>query len=104
KDKEQPKGLPEIPFLEGSLVRAAWDEWDKYRREIRQKLTPTTIKQQLKFLGGRSDPEIIAIINQSIRNGWTGLFELKKQYSHDRKANKRTSDAVIEGGRDFGSL
>lgn len=94
----------EIPFPDGSPVRSAWNEWEKYRKEKKQRLTPSTIKKQLQFLGGRGDPEIIAIINQSIRNGWTGLFELKKQYSHDRKANKRTSDAVIEGGRDFGSF
>lgn len=94
----------EIPFSDGSPVRSAWNEWEKYRKEKKQRLTPSTIKKQLQFLGGRGDPEIIAIINQSIRNGWTGLFELKKQYSHDRKANKRTSDAVIEGGRDFGSF
>lgn len=59
-------------------VDTAWQDWLMYKKEKKQKLTPSTEKKQIEFLGGRAGPEIIAIINQSISNGWTGLFELKQ--------------------------
>lgn len=95
-----------IPFQEGSAVLKAWSEWVEYRKEKKKKLTPSTIKKQIQFLGGRGDPEIIEIINQSIRNGWEGLFDLKhfNNKSNGRATIKRSSDAVIEGGRPFGTF
>jgi len=56
-----------------------WDEWVSYRREIKKKMTPATIKKQVKFLSGRTPEEQQAIIDQSITNGWTGLFEVKHE-------------------------
>jgi len=67
--------VPDLFF--GEDVQAAWVEWEQYKKEKKQKLTPSTAKKQMAFLGGRAGPEAIAIINQSITNGWTGLFELK---------------------------
>jgi hypothetical protein len=58
------------------LNKEAWDEWVVYRKEIKKKLTPTTIKQQLKFLE-EHQADHVAIITQSIQNGWTGLFPFK---------------------------
>ena len=56
----------------------AWGEWEQHRKELKKKLTPTTITKQLNFLASKStDDERIAVIDQSIRNGWTGLFDLK---------------------------
>jgi hypothetical protein len=93
-----------IPFGEGTLVRKAWDEWEQYRKEKKQSLTPSTIKKQIQFLAGRADPEIIAIIHASIHHGWTGLFDLNKKQRYGRAATKRTSDAIISGGEDFGTF
>lgn len=74
-----------------------WDDWEKHRKEIRKKLTPTTIQRQLKFLDGRPPAEQEAIINQSIQNGWTGLFELKGdghgQAGQNTKAGGKLSGA-----------
>lgn len=66
----------DIPFSDEDL-RNIWAEWEQHRKEKKQKLTPMSVKKQLKFLHGRSSKEIIEIIEQSIRNGWTGLFEIK---------------------------
>ena len=57
---------------------ATWMEWFNYRKEIKKTLKESTIKKQMQFLGARSESEAIAIINQSIKNGWTGLFEIKQ--------------------------
>jgi hypothetical protein len=73
------------PFDDEQLQNA-WIEWEQHRKEKKQKLTPLSVKKQLKFLDGRSKQEIIAIIDQSIMNGWTGLFELKNH--NGNKPNK----------------
>ena len=67
----------DLPFGEGNDVSVSWQEWQQYRKERGKKLTPSTVKKQLQFLAGRAGPEITAIIDQSIKNGWTGLFEIK---------------------------
>lgn len=56
----------------------AWSEWNQYRKEIKKKLTPTAIKQQIEFLEKHKSNHA-AIIKQSIQNTWTGLFELNKK-------------------------
>lgn len=82
-NKEEKKEIPlrafEIPYVFGSQLYNTWMEWEQFRKEKKQKLTPTTAAKQIQFLGGRGDPEAIEILNQSMKNGWTGLFELKKQ-------------------------
>lgn len=77
------------PFLEDEQLGTAWTEWEQHRKEKKQKLTPLSVKKQLKFLleFNRTKEEIIAIINQSIMNGWTGLFELK---TNGKATNKNT--------------
>ena len=52
----------------------AWNEWCDFRREIKKKLTKLSAKKQISFLLNQPDP--IKPINQSIQNGWTGLFEV----------------------------
>lgn len=66
----------ELPF-NSDIFKNTWNRWEKYRREIKHKLTPSTIEGQLKKLSSYSEDEAIKIIDQSITNGWTGLFELK---------------------------
>lgn len=53
-----------------------WDEWLEYRKEIKKKMTPATIKKQLKLLA-ENEKDYKEIIERSIQNGWTGLFPLK---------------------------
>jgi len=55
----------------------AWIEWDKFRSEIKHKLTPTTIERQLADLSKYPVKIAIAMIDQSITKGWQGLFPLK---------------------------
>ena len=55
----------------------AWTEWVDFRREIKKKLTKLSAKRQVTFL--INQPEPIKCINQSIQNGWTGLFEVSQK-------------------------
>ena len=67
---------PDAGDLPEGLDREAWDRWVAYRREIRKPLKaasiPSAQKKLLAFGGDQA-----AVVEQSIANGWQGLFELK---------------------------
>jgi len=54
----------------------AWYGWVEYRKSKGKKLTPQTIKLQMKFLEEHKEDHV-KIIENSIMNGWAGLFEIK---------------------------
>jgi len=64
------------------LNKEAWAEWAQFRKEIKKKLVQTTISRQLKFLERHKDIHVL-ILEQSIQNGWTGLFETKNKSVND---------------------
>lgn len=95
----------DIPFTDDDVLQV-WSEWEQHRKEKKQKLTPMSVKKQLKFLHGRSSKEIIEIIEQSIRNGWTGLFEIKgngKQQTSN-KHQQHTSGLAASFTETYGSV
>lgn len=69
--------IPVLPFQSENFLKA-WQSWDEHRKQKKQRLTPKTIEMQLKKLGALSEVEAIEMIEQSITNGWTGIFEVKK--------------------------
>lgn len=58
-----------------NVTQSVWADWCQHRREIGKRLTKTTCDRQAKTLAGHHAPD--AVINQSISNGWTGLFPEK---------------------------
>jgi len=71
-----PTPLPgELVCLPGFVE--TWADWERHRSEKRQRLTPTARSRQLAMLVRQPDP--VACLNQSIQNGWTGLFEVKAE-------------------------
>jgi hypothetical protein len=52
-----------------------WAEWVQHRKEIRKTLTPSTIKTQLKKMGKMGKARSTAMMQHTIANGWTGLYE-----------------------------
>lgn len=62
----------------------AWAEWVAYRIGIKKKLTPISIRQQIKFLEAHQRDHV-EILKKSIMNGWTGLFPLKGETSKAQK-------------------
>jgi hypothetical protein len=69
-------GIPS-ELLSVSGFREAWKQWLAFHNEIRKPLRPSTVKRQIAFLS--QQPEPVAVIEQSIQNGWQGLFPLKLQ-------------------------
>ncbi|WP_230676138.1 helix-turn-helix domain-containing protein [Pseudomonas putida] len=58
-----------------NVTPSVWADWCQHRREIGKRLTKTTCDRQAKTLAGHHAPD--AVINQSISNGWAGLFPEK---------------------------
>lgn len=58
-----------------NVSEQAWADWCQHRREIRKPLTKTSCERQAAQLAKHHTPD--AVINQSISNGWTGLFPEK---------------------------
>lgn len=56
----------------------AWEEWQTYRKQKRQTLTAFSIKKQLEFLSSIGAKDAVISINESIKNGYTGLFPVKQ--------------------------
>ena len=54
-----------------------WQDWVAYRKQLKKPLTEKTIKLQTNFLEKFDEEMRVKIIEQSIFNGWAGLFELK---------------------------
>ena len=75
KEREEEIAVPEE--FDTPDFRKAWNEWTEYRRESKKKLTKSTITRQLGSLAKLGEEAAIASIDQSISNGWTGLFEPK---------------------------
>jgi len=66
-----------LVFKENKAFFEAWERWEQHRTEIRHKLTPTCRMEQLKKLAKWGPDKSIASINESISQGWQGLFEPK---------------------------
>ena len=91
-DKIRENKNKEDKIIQEELDRFAWSEVDierlleafiDYKNERRARkntMTERSIKQQIKNLHSYSNGDIdtaVKIIEQSIANGWTGLFELR---------------------------
>ena len=66
--------------LTESNIKEPLEKWLAYKKEKKQKYTPTGLKECIKKLERLSgnDPVIaMQIVEESMSNGWTGLFPLK---------------------------
>lgn len=84
------KPLP--PELDVPEFRAAWAEWERHRREKRQRLTATARSRQLARLTAMGANRAVAAIEHSIANGWTGIFEGKGNTNERKGANREQAE------------
>lgn len=59
----------------------SFDEWIKYRRQIKKSLTDISMKKQSEFLKSYSPEIAIQILNESMKNGHQGLFPPKNKFN-----------------------
>ncbi len=73
--------LPEAEMPPG-LDLTAWAQWVEYRKQVRKPLKPASIPAAQQALAAFGSDQI-AVVTQSIANGWQGLFALKNGGKHE---------------------
>jgi hypothetical protein len=76
------------PSVDG-LDLSAWDVWTAYRIEIRRPLKQASIPAAQRKLAAYG-AEQSAVVEQSIANGWQGLFPLKLNGTHPTAEPRKT--------------
>jgi hypothetical protein len=72
--KAQVSWTVKLPF-ESDEFSKAWLSWINYRKEIKKPIKESTINAQWKEFAKWGEQKSIIAIQQSILNGWQGLFE-----------------------------
>lgn len=101
KNKESSPDIPPGLFALPNFVKV-WSEWVKYRKEIGKPLKDTTTVKQFAFLL-ENRAEAVAILEQSMTQGWQGLFKLKKTgYTKMQPAQvgREPTEAELEATRE----
>ena len=80
-----------VPFIgptEGSELalshsyQATWKEWIEYRRGMKAvKDWSKLFQKQVEWLAKYTPDVAVEILNTSMRNGWTGVFDPSKSFS-----------------------
>ena len=81
--KEQLDSIPwvsALPFSSEAFSKA-WQSWIDYRKELKKPLKDATVTAQWKEFVAWGEEKSIASIQQSIKNGWQGLFEPKQNFT-----------------------
>lgn len=66
------------PSLDSENFRATWAEWVEFRMSLKKvKRWDILFRKQLEWLSCMSVPTAIAVLDQSMRGGWVGLFDVK---------------------------
>ena len=76
KERERECASAGIVFPEG-LDQAAWTRWVDYRKQSGKALRPVSWQSAIDALV-KHGPNQMAVVEQSIANGWQGLFALKQ--------------------------
>lgn len=93
KKKELPKNVIN-PFSDAFL--AHWETWKQYKEEefkfkYKGCISEQTALMQLSVISGGVESVAVEIINQSMSNGWKGLFPLKINNNGTGNQNLRQS-------------
>lgn len=94
--KEKKKPIKKAVALDFSFVANNFSEcfmkWIEYKRELKQAYKSQTSLQQcynnLLKLSAGNPTKAMHVVNQSIGNGWAGLFEFKGQIEPEDKTDK----------------
>ncbi len=96
---EVPKVLTQAPTLPDWLPVKIWNDFVQYRRQKKQPLTnhamELAIKKLAEFRQQGNDPE--KVLQQSIMNGWTGVFALSGNKGHDPQSLRRKMPSPAGG-------
>jgi hypothetical protein len=77
-----------IPPFKGSELIEAWGRFEKHRTELKNPIRPSGRDAMIKKLSAMPESEAVAVLDQSIENGWQGIFPLKQ--ARQLKDNERS--------------
>lgn len=66
------------PLAPQGLDLQAWQRWIDYRKAIKKPIKPASVDAAQAELAKHGDQQA-AVVEQSVANGWQGLFELRAQ-------------------------
>lgn len=96
-----PKAVAIPPELDGEAFREAWERWRKYRAERRASLTPSTEGVQLRKLAAAGLSAALWAIEESIGQGWQGLFPEKYGQANTNTKGPGYGSARVGSGQRF---
>lgn len=100
KGKERKKEREPPPAVAG-LDLVSWERWVEYRSEIRKALKPASIPAAQKALAAFGTDQA-KVVEQSIANGWQGLFPLNTKQAFTARpvgeADRAWSDLITSDG------
>jgi len=95
KNKEEDKDKEDsIVFIPETKKDILLNNWINYRKEIKKKLSEASINNLKKLIETKSEECIEFVINESISNGWQGLFW--DNYKEKPKTYKSVDDLYAE--------
>ena len=97
KKKPSPLQVTDLP----AEVQAVWPDWVKHRKEIGHPLKPTTTGRQIEKLLKYPATTAAALIEQSITQGWQGLFELKGESNGKASSSRKGIGPSAAAGQQF---
>lgn len=98
KRKEKKRNEKKINIEDASPFEIALDEFRQYRKEKHNPLGEIAEKKLLKELdrlSGGNEETKIQILDQSIRNGWAGVFELRNRKASGGYEQHKVTDAEL---------
>ena len=92
KDKKEKKKKETKSFSDDPELNQAILAFMEFRKSIKKPMTDRAVELLIKKLNGMTSyiPEQIEIINQSIMNGWQGIFPLKNEQPVRQTYHKQT--------------
>jgi hypothetical protein len=89
-EMEIPEKLKTPEFAE------AWFKWQTYRRTLKKvKDWDMLFGEQLTWLSRFEPPEAVEILNQSLRNGYQGLFQVKTNGVHRNGNGSQVAENIL---------
>ncbi len=76
---QQQMWIVRLPFGSDAFI-ASWKSWVQYRKEMKKKLTDSSVQAQFKEFALWGEQKSTESIEQSIKQGWQGLFEPNKKF------------------------
>lgn len=76
---QQQMWIVRLPFGSEAFLNA-WKSWVVYRKQLKKSLTDSSVQAQCREFALWGEQKSIEAIEQSIKQGWQGLFEPNKKF------------------------